>query len=111
MNRGWVPMGPDRERLPAIESPPGEMEFRGGRRSPARAAVRNRSVVAGGSPNGTANSCTPYIHAYAVHKHKRGFCPSCGARRMAESAAWLVDEVLPHLPMPALPAQRYFALR
>ena len=24
---------------------------------------------------------------------KRGFCPSCGARRMVESAALLVDEV------------------
>jgi len=30
---------------------------------------------------------------------KRGFCPSCGARRMADSAALLVDEVLPHEPM------------
>jgi hypothetical protein len=30
---------------------------------------------------------------------RRGFCPSCGARRMAESAALLVDEVLPHAPM------------
>jgi len=30
---------------------------------------------------------------------RRGFCPSCGARRMAESAALLVDEVLPHQPM------------
>ncbi len=30
---------------------------------------------------------------------KRGFCPSCGARRMAESASLLVDEVLPHQPM------------
>jgi len=30
---------------------------------------------------------------------RRGFCPSCGARRMAESAALLVDEVLPELPI------------
>jgi CheY-like chemotaxis protein len=30
---------------------------------------------------------------------RRGFCPSCGARRMAESAALLVDEVLPNEPM------------
>ena len=30
---------------------------------------------------------------------RRGFCPSCGARRMAESAALLVDAVLPHQPM------------
>ena len=29
---------------------------------------------------------------------RRGFCPSCGARRMAESAALLADEVL--LPKP-----------
>ena len=31
-------------------------------------------------------------------KH-RGICPSCGARRMAESAALLVDDVLPHQPI------------
>jgi len=30
---------------------------------------------------------------------KRGICPSCGARRMADSAALLVDEVLPHQPI------------
>ena len=30
---------------------------------------------------------------------RRGFCPSCGARRMADSAALLVDEVLPHQPV------------
>ncbi|MBT7047421.1 MAG: IS91 family transposase [Gammaproteobacteria bacterium] len=30
---------------------------------------------------------------------RRGFCPSCGARRMSESAALLVDEVLPHEPI------------
>lgn len=30
---------------------------------------------------------------------RRGFCPSCGARRMAESAALFVGEVLPHEPM------------
>ena len=30
---------------------------------------------------------------------RRGFCPSCGARRMAESATLLVDEVLPEQPM------------
>jgi len=29
----------------------------------------------------------------------RGFCPSCGARRMTESAALLVDEVLPQVPI------------
>ena len=30
---------------------------------------------------------------------RRGFCPSCGARRMAESAALLVDEVFPEVPI------------
>lgn len=30
---------------------------------------------------------------------RRGFCPSCGASRMAESAAHLVDEVLPLKPI------------
>jgi len=30
---------------------------------------------------------------------RRGFCPSCGARRMVESAALLVDEILPQHPM------------
>ena len=30
---------------------------------------------------------------------KRGFCPSCGARRMAETAAHLVDEVIPRVPV------------
>jgi len=29
-------------------------------------------------------------------KH-RGFCPSCGARRMVESAAYLVDHVFPEV--------------
>ena len=30
---------------------------------------------------------------------RRGFCPSCGARRMAETAAHLVDHVIPHEPI------------
>ena len=30
---------------------------------------------------------------------KRGFCPSCGARRKAESAALLAEEVLPERPL------------
>jgi hypothetical protein len=30
---------------------------------------------------------------------KRGFCPSCGGRRMAETAALLTDEVLPERPL------------
>ena len=38
-------------------------------------------------------------HLVAFSCKHRGFCPSCGARRMAESAALLVDEVLPETPM------------
>jgi Transposase zinc-binding domain len=37
-------------------------------------------------------------HLVAFSCKRRGFCPSCGARRMAESAALLVDEVLPRQP-------------
>ncbi|MBI2322134.1 MAG: transposase zinc-binding domain-containing protein [Chloroflexi bacterium] len=29
----------------------------------------------------------------------RGFCPSCGGRRMTEHAARLVDGILPHVPV------------
>ncbi len=38
-------------------------------------------------------------HLVVFSCKRRGFCPSCGARRMAESAALLVDEVLPEQPM------------
>jgi len=34
-------------------------------------------------------------HLVAFSCKRRGFCPSCGARRMAESAVLLVDEVFP----------------
>lgn len=30
---------------------------------------------------------------------RRGFCPSCGGKRMAESAAHLVDHVIPEVPV------------
>jgi len=30
---------------------------------------------------------------------RRGLCPSCGARRMAETAAYLVDRVIPRVPV------------
>jgi hypothetical protein len=38
-------------------------------------------------------------HVLAFSCRKRGFCPSCGARRMVDGAAHLVDHVLPHVPM------------
>jgi hypothetical protein len=30
---------------------------------------------------------------------RRGLCPSCGARRMSQTAAHLVDRVIPHVPV------------
>ena len=39
------------------------------------------------------------IAVVAFSCKRRGFCPSCGARRMAESAALLVDEVFPKQPV------------
>ncbi len=30
---------------------------------------------------------------------RRGICPSCGARRMAQTAAWLVERVIPRVPL------------
>jgi len=38
-------------------------------------------------------------HLVAFSCKRRGFCPSCGVRRMTESAALLVDEVLPEQHM------------
>ena len=38
-------------------------------------------------------------HLVAFSCKGRAFCPSCGARRMAESAALLVDEVFPKQPI------------
>lgn len=38
-------------------------------------------------------------HLVAFSCKRRGFCPSCGGRRMSESAIHLVDEVLPVKPI------------
>ncbi len=40
------------------------------------------------------NQCQRQL-AVAFSCKKRGFCPSCGGRRMSEGAAKLVDNVLP----------------
>lgn len=42
---------------------------------------------------------------------RRGFCPCCGARRMAETAALLVDNVLPQQPVRQWVLSLPFALR
>jgi len=38
-------------------------------------------------------------HLVAFSCKRRGFCPSCGARRMIETAAHLVDHVIPDVPV------------
>ncbi len=38
-------------------------------------------------------------HRVAFSCKRSGFCPSCGARRMAESATLGMDEVLPEQPV------------
>lgn len=38
-------------------------------------------------------------HLVAFSCKRRGFCPSCGARRMADTAAHLVDNVIPAAPV------------
>lgn len=42
---------------------------------------------------------------------RRGFCPSCGARRMTDSAALLADQVLPAKPIRQWVLSLPFALR
>ncbi|NNL05977.1 MAG: IS91 family transposase, partial [Xanthomonadales bacterium] len=44
------------------------------------------------------DSCC-HEHLVAFSCKRRGFCPSCGARRMVESAAHLVDHVFPEEPV------------
>ena len=43
--------------------------------------------------------CCHHEKLVAFSCKRRGFCPSCGARRMAESAALLVDDVFPKRPV------------
>ena len=49
--------------------------------------------------------------AVAFSCKRRGFCPSCWGKRMAESAAHLVDNVLPHHPYRQFVISLPFALR
>ena len=45
--------------------------------------------------------CTGYWreHLVGFSCRRRGFCPSCASRRMVETAAMLVDDVLPPVPI------------
>jgi hypothetical protein len=41
----------------------------------------------------------PLTKLLAFSCERRGFCPLCGARRMSQTAAHLVDHVIPHMPV------------
>lgn len=55
-------------------------------------------ILAHGFLRAKCESCSNE-HLVAFSCKRRGFCPSCGARRMSESAIHLVDEVLPIKPI------------
>ncbi|MBT5684481.1 MAG: hypothetical protein HOJ11_05705 [Gammaproteobacteria bacterium] len=40
-----------------------------------------------------------FEHLVAFSCKHRGFCPSCGARRMVETSAHLIDHVMPTVPV------------
>lgn len=42
----------------------------------------------------------------ALSCKRRGFCPSCAARRMSQTAVYLVDHVIPHVPGGAAQGER-----
>lgn len=44
------------------------------------------------------NGCR-FEHLVAFSCKLRGFCPSCGARRMIETSAYLIDHVIPEAPV------------
>ncbi len=44
------------------------------------------------------NGCR-FEHLVAFSCKHRGFCPSCGARRMVETSAHLIDHVIPSVPV------------
>ncbi|MBT3425294.1 MAG: hypothetical protein HN432_01685 [Gammaproteobacteria bacterium] len=44
------------------------------------------------------NGCS-FEHLVAFSCKLRGFCPSCGARRMVETSSHLVDHVIPEAPV------------
>ena len=60
--------------------------------------VQTRSILETDQKSGGIDSMAKDLKANAECK-KRGFCPSCGARRMAGTAALLSDEVFPDAPL------------
>jgi len=55
-------------------------------------------ILAHGAARVACPSCKDSI-LVAFSCRGRGFCPSCGARRMSDTAAHLVDRVFPHVPV------------
>jgi hypothetical protein len=55
-------------------------------------------VLAHGFARVRCDGCA-YEHLVPFSCKGRGFCPSCGGRRMTERAAHLVDDVLPRVPV------------
>jgi hypothetical protein len=55
-------------------------------------------ILAHGFLRAKCESCN-FERLVAFSCKRRGFCPSCGARRMSETAAHLVDSVLPMKPV------------
>ena len=62
-----------------------------------RRAAQDASYDGAGSFRGGVDEA--YNDFWVERVERRGFCPSCGARRMVDSAALLVDEVLPRKPI------------
>jgi hypothetical protein len=55
-------------------------------------------ILAHGFARARCSSCG-YDFLVAFSCKGRGCCPSCGAKRMAQTAAHLVDHVIPHVPV------------
>ena len=55
-------------------------------------------ILAPASPRVRCGECG-HDKLLAFSCKRRGFCPSCGARRMSLTAAHLVDRVIPHVPV------------
>jgi len=59
----------------------------------------------------TATAAASIVSSRFFSCKGRGFCPSCGGRRMADTAAHLVDRVLPEVPVRQWVLSLPFALR
>jgi hypothetical protein len=66
-----------------------------------------RREVEGSCAAGSSGSALARVHCDACKQHcvvafsckGRGFCPSCGTRRMVDTAACLVDRVIAEVPV------------